>query len=152
VSGIAQWTDWAAVGEGVVFMFAGIVVVLGVAWLANHLKHRGRTVSRVDGPCCLGHHDGDGPDEESDGPTSPPSGWFGERATRRAHPWLNGPDLSDEFWRANPTEPLLPSEIVRWNTITRRYEWVKRDQVAPSRGVQHAFREGVVNRGRRELA
>lgn len=35
-------------------------------------------------------------------------------------------DLTSQFWQANPSEPLKPSEIVRWRNITSRYEVVER--------------------------
>jgi hypothetical protein len=41
------------------------------------------------------------------------------------------PSLDSEFWRANPTEPLAPSEVVRFKAIADRYEWVASAPVVP---------------------
>jgi len=43
------------------------------------------------------------------------------------------PDLTLEFWRCNPAEPLAPSEVVRWKDITKKYEWVAVPVVVPGR-------------------
>lgn len=43
------------------------------------------------------------------------------------------PSLDSEFWRANPTEPLSPREVVRWKDITEKYEWVAVSVVVPGR-------------------
>lgn len=43
------------------------------------------------------------------------------------------PSLDTEYWRANPIEPLAPSEVVRWNGIVARYEWVAPTVVVPGR-------------------
>ena len=42
-------------------------------------------------------------------------------------------DLTSEWWRSNPTEPLAPSEVVRWKDITEKYEWVAVPVVVPGR-------------------
>ncbi len=41
------------------------------------------------------------------------------------------PSLDSEWWGANPTEPLAPSEVVRWRGIVAHYEWVAPTAVVP---------------------